>query len=175
MARQSGDIKISGTIDGLCFYRMEGAFYVRRKSSLTGKRFRKDPVFAPSRRSASLLQIASPLASALYRQLPAAQKGRPVFQALTGAVKKMLAEGQTETAILSWFARTYLPLPPVAKKPAAATGRPATRPPLLPGLLQRHCPGQSTWPGRPRLSRKRARRLAHYRPPPLQQPPAGAG
>jgi hypothetical protein len=42
MAKQAGDIFITGTIDDLCFYKMDGAYYVRLKSSLTGKKFWKN-------------------------------------------------------------------------------------------------------------------------------------
>jgi hypothetical protein len=39
MARQAGNIFIEGIIDDLSFYRMDGKYYVRLKSSLTGKKF----------------------------------------------------------------------------------------------------------------------------------------
>ncbi|HEV7333266.1 MAG TPA: hypothetical protein VGN63_19685 [Flavisolibacter sp.] len=108
MARQTGPVKITGTIDDICFYKMEGDYFARRKSSLSGKRFWKDRVFAGSRRSSGLLGAASPLASRLYRQLPKEKKGRPQFQQLVGSIRAFLQKGCTEAWIASWFAEHYL-------------------------------------------------------------------
>ena len=119
MARQTGPLKITGTIEDLCFYQMEGAYFARRKSSLTSKRFWKEKAFAGSRRSCGLLGAASPLASRLYHTLPKAKKGRAVFQQLTGAIKRLLQQGWTAEAIAAWFAQTYLPAPSRKKRPAA--------------------------------------------------------
>ena len=70
MARLLGDIEYTGTIDGLCFYKMYGSCFVSTKSSLTSKRFWKDKAFEGSRRSCGLLAKASPLASAFYKTYP---------------------------------------------------------------------------------------------------------
>lgn len=121
MAKQVSDIKITGTIEGLCFYRMEGQYYVRMKSRLTGRRFQRDAAFAGSRRSAGLLASASTLASRLYRCLPKERKARAVFQRLTGDVKLLLATGWPEECIARWFTNTYLP----AAAPATVTARKA--------------------------------------------------
>ena len=126
MARQTGLLKIIGTVDALCFYQMEGQYYARKKSSLTGKRFRNDAAFAGSRRSAGLLQQASPLASRLYQLLPKEKRGRPVYQGLVGKVKLLLQAGQTEAAIHGWFETHYLTkkLPKTARKlPVSPTQR----------------------------------------------------
>lgn len=109
MAKQTGDIRITGTVEGLCFYRMEGGYYVRRKSTLTGRRFRTEAAFAGSRRSAGLLASASSLASQLYRQLPTDRKARKVFQTLTGEVRELLAKGLSAAQIITWFRGAYLP------------------------------------------------------------------
>jgi hypothetical protein len=109
MAKQTGDIKIVGTVDDICFYRMEGGYYARRKSSLTGKRFWKAKVFEGSRKSCGLMAKASPLASRLYRSLPKEQKGRDQFRALTGKIKLLLKAGWQENRIEAWFVETLLP------------------------------------------------------------------
>ncbi|RYZ62763.1 MAG: hypothetical protein EOO14_01295 [Chitinophagaceae bacterium] len=108
MARQAGPIRIVGTIDGICFYRMEGRYYARQQSTLTGRRFQKDKAFAGSRRSCRLLAQASPLASRLYQLLPPEKKGRTVYRAITGKVKRLLGDGMTEAAITLWFEDSYL-------------------------------------------------------------------
>ncbi|HET7896537.1 MAG TPA: hypothetical protein VFL47_02675 [Flavisolibacter sp.] len=151
MARQVGAIKVVGTVDDLCFYRMEGEYFVRRKSSLTAKRFRKDKRFEGSRKSAGLLGKASALASRLYHRLPKEQKGRAVFRSLTGKIKLLLKEGWTEDRIEPWFEKTYLSQPPLAaaagQKSTARKAAPpffAARPKQrLPSLVQLPAPVQA--------------------------------
>src|SRR5688500_9526962 len=109
MAKQTGDIKITGTVDDICFYRMEGGYCARLKSSLTGKRFWREKAFAGSRRSCRTLGQASPLASRLYRTLPKEQKSRDQFRTLTGRVKLLLREGWEEAGIEAWFRAVYFP------------------------------------------------------------------
>jgi len=108
MAKQTGNIKITGTIANLRFYSLDGAYYVRMKSCLNRKRFFSDNVFEGSRKSAALLAQASPLASCLYKLLPPQQKGRPVYQKLTGEVKKLLQQGVHTSVIVEWFQSQYL-------------------------------------------------------------------
>jgi hypothetical protein len=123
MAKQVGDIKIVGTLEDLCFYKMQGEYFVRMKSSLTGKRFWKDRAFVGSRRSAGLLAKASSLASRLYRLMPKEKKDREVFRALTGKVKRLLCDGWAEAQVEDWFVQAYLPAPKgtVVKARAAKT------------------------------------------------------
>ncbi|HEY0751691.1 MAG TPA: hypothetical protein VGD26_11085 [Chitinophagaceae bacterium] len=107
MAKQVGIIKITGTIDDITFYKMGDSYYARMKSSLTGKRFWKDPAFEGSRRSCTALGSASKLASLLYRTLPKEKKGRPVFQKLTGRIKLMIQDSIETEVIIQWFTREY--------------------------------------------------------------------
>lgn len=95
MAKQAGPLYLTGTIDDITFYKMEGEYYARKKSSLTGKQFRTDPRFARSRKSAASFGAASELASDIYWQLPKAQRGKGVVNKLTGKVGKLLREGKT--------------------------------------------------------------------------------
>ncbi|MBS9526005.1 hypothetical protein KI659_18440 [Litoribacter alkaliphilus] len=68
MARQSAGHEFEGTVDGVCFYKMNGKHYARRKSSLTGEQFRKRPEFVNSRKTASEFGRATSL-SQLYRHV----------------------------------------------------------------------------------------------------------
>lgn len=52
MAKVEGIIKIRGSIDGLCFYKMNGAYYVRKKSSVTRKRVKHAAEFKRVRENA---------------------------------------------------------------------------------------------------------------------------
>lgn len=95
MARQSSDHTIRGTIDNLCFYAMEGKFYVRKKSSLSGKRVKKDPAFANTMRYAGLLADASRIASTVYQQLLPEQKVKGFYRKLTGEAMQLLKAGES--------------------------------------------------------------------------------
>ncbi len=90
MAKQTGLIRITGTIDNLCFYKMDGKYYVRTKSSLSGKRVKKDPAFKKTMTYARLLAKASQIASKMYKILPKEEKGIKVYRELTGAIMKEL-------------------------------------------------------------------------------------
>lgn len=109
MAKQSGAHTITGTVDNLCFYRMEGKYYVRTKSSLTGKRVKKDPVFARTMHYANLLARASVISSALYKQLAAAQKVKGFYRKITGEAMRLIKEGLTETAVAQRLKMKYMP------------------------------------------------------------------
>src|SRR5688572_8370842 len=121
MAKQVGDIKIIGTIDDICYYRLQGEYCALQKSSLTGDRFWTAPVFAGSRRSCCMLGRASSLASRLYRTLPKGRKGRAVFQHITGRIKLLLKAGWDEAQIEAWFREVYFP---EERKPAAKNRTP---------------------------------------------------
>jgi hypothetical protein len=99
MAKVCGPIKFTGCIDHLCFYKMEGEYYVRMKSSLTGKRVKKDPAFTLTMIYADLLARSSKLASVIYKDYPEELKGKGVFKKLVGAVMQLLKAGRPEEEI----------------------------------------------------------------------------
>ncbi|MBS1654848.1 MAG: hypothetical protein JSU05_08390 [Bacteroidetes bacterium] len=99
MAKQSGSIKFSGCIDHACFYKMGGQYYVRMKSSLSGKRVKKDPAFKLTMVYAGILARASKLASAIYKEFPEELKGKGVFKQLVGEVMQLLKAGRPEEEI----------------------------------------------------------------------------
>lgn len=93
LAKQAGPYKITGTIDNICFYKMDGQYYARQKSSLTGKRVKKDPAFAGTMREAGLFGRASSLASVIKRSFPKEQQCRDLYQELMRKVKRLMIEG----------------------------------------------------------------------------------
>jgi hypothetical protein len=99
MAKQAGPIKITGCYDNICFYKTGGMYYARMKSSLTGKRVKKDPAFRRTMAYAGLLGQASKIASTLYRNLPGEKKEKGFFKKLTGQVMRLLKEGKKEEEI----------------------------------------------------------------------------
>lgn len=96
MAKQAGPFTITGTIENLCFYEMEGQYYVRMKSSLTGKRVKKDPAFARTMQYAGWLKLAAKAASVFYRTIPKEERCRELYRKLTGKAMSLLKEGVQE-------------------------------------------------------------------------------
>src|ERR1019366_6875840 len=93
MAKQVGDIKIIGCIDNIQFYKMDGKYYARMKSSLTGKRVKQDKAFALTMVYASMLGMASKIASSVYRLIPKKTREHRYFRKLTGKANRLLKEG----------------------------------------------------------------------------------
>ena len=100
MARQAGSVFIEGTIEDLTFYIVDGIGYVRRKSSLTGKRVKKDPKFARTMQSAERLKLGSQLASKVYRSLPKEEQVYKLFKQLKSIAILALKEGKEEAGVL---------------------------------------------------------------------------
>lgn len=92
MAKQIGILRITGTIEGICFYRIGDKYYAREKSSLTGERVKSDPAFSETMRSAKLFGSASKIASVLYPQLvPGHERSRDRFREVVSMVRRELA------------------------------------------------------------------------------------
>jgi len=99
MAKQIGDIFITGTYDDLCFYKMDGQYYVRMKSSLTRNRVRKSAAFANTMKSADELGSASVLASRVYRSLAKDKRKVTLYRKMTGMAKLLLNQGESKERI----------------------------------------------------------------------------
>ena len=122
MARQAGPIYVSGTIDQLTFYRMQGEYYVRRKSSLTRAQFRKWSAFARSRLAAARFGAGSALASAVYQSIAKHRRPYGLFVKLKKhAITRMHAYVSPEIieAELRAMVRQYSPVMP---RPGAMNG-----------------------------------------------------
>jgi len=99
MSKQRGPVYFTGTVDGICYYRMNGKYYARRKSTLSRKRVRRDPAFARTRRNAALLGQASRIAAGVYRLLPRVQKKLDLYRAMTGQAMELLKKGVDEAEV----------------------------------------------------------------------------
>jgi hypothetical protein len=95
MAKQIGFLKIIGTIGDITFYEMDGQFYARKKSSLDGKRVKKDPRFKRTMEEAIGFGKASAAAREVYWALPAEQRLHGVYGRLTGRMRKLMRAGKT--------------------------------------------------------------------------------
>lgn len=90
MAKQGGPVFFNQTIGNFCLYFRCGVPLARWKSSLDGKRWKTDPAFTASRKSAADFAMAVHIATPLYRSLPVAKRQVSQFRQLIGACKKML-------------------------------------------------------------------------------------
>ncbi len=112
MAKRSTDNIITGndTRLGMCFYYSPyfGQNIWRRASSLTSERTKKDPAFKGFRQSSSRLKQASPIAAALYKQVPQQLKQFALYRILTSEAIKMLREGIDEVAISETLKKKYI-------------------------------------------------------------------
>ena len=69
MAKQCGDIVIVGTIDNLCFYEMNGNYYVRLKPGPDRKTFLKSPKYKSKRQASEWMVGAARITSAIYQNI----------------------------------------------------------------------------------------------------------
>ena len=95
MAKQVSHTIVSGAIDNLVFYAMEGRGYVRRKSSLTGKDFKTKACFKGSRQSAARFAVGNRIAGAVYRALPVQSKNYHLFCIIKSKAIALLKDGLT--------------------------------------------------------------------------------
>ena len=100
MARQIGDIKITGTVEGITFYRMGEGYYARLKSSLSGERVKRDKAFCRTMASALRLASGSQLASRVYRALDKGKRKYALYCELKRRAIYGLKEGKSEAEVL---------------------------------------------------------------------------
>jgi hypothetical protein len=92
MAKQMGILKLKGTVCGICFYCIDGVYYARAKSSLSGERVKTDPAFGETMKYANRMGIASKISSILYRQIvPVHERSRERYREVVGMVMRELA------------------------------------------------------------------------------------
>lgn len=100
MAKQIGPFFVCGSYGNACFYQCNGQYYMRSKSSLSGKRVKRDTKFAITMQYAKWMGEASKIASGVYRKLYAGNKSRKIYQLLTGKALKLLKEGKNKNEIV---------------------------------------------------------------------------
>jgi len=93
MAKQiAGLCFLEGTIDDLTFYKMDGQYYVRVKSSLSSQRVKTSPEFKWTMIYARLLARASKIGSAIYKELPPGWRQFWMYRSFTGEAFTLLKE-----------------------------------------------------------------------------------
>jgi hypothetical protein len=108
MAIQTGDTFFTGTQDGICGYESMGIRIVRASSSLTGQRLKADPAFENFCKAGNRMKQASPIASALYNQIPKEKKQFSLYRFLTGEAFKMIKQGIDKSVIAEKLQKLYI-------------------------------------------------------------------
>jgi hypothetical protein len=107
MAKQSGDYRFRGSIDGLCFYKMWEEYYVRRKSCLTGKQFWRNKAFEGSRKSCDRFGKGNTLASKVYQLIEKEKRVNALFCFLRKRAILLLKDGmcvdEAEAVLLDYL------------------------------------------------------------------------
>ena len=106
-----------GTYDDITFYKMEGNYYARMKSSLTGKKFWKHKAFEGSRRSCNRFGKGNQLASKVYKEIPEANRVYALYCTMKRIAIAMLKAGREEEQVIAEL-RTLKPA--VIAEPVAA-------------------------------------------------------
>jgi hypothetical protein len=93
MAKQiAGLCFFEGTIDDITFYKMDGHYYARAKSSLSSKRVQTSVEFRKTMAHAALLVRASRIGSQIYKALPPGWRQFWMYRSFTGEAFTLLME-----------------------------------------------------------------------------------
>ncbi|SDG73000.1 hypothetical protein [Chitinophaga filiformis] len=98
-----------GTRDNVTIYLMNGEYIARSKSSLTGKRVKKDPAFARTMEWAGRLKQGARIASSIYRQMPVDDRVYKRYREITGKAMSLLKEGFSVGDVITMLEAVYLP------------------------------------------------------------------
>lgn len=109
MAKQQGIIPLTGTIDNKSFFRLNGQYYAKNKSSLDKERFYTDPAFEGSRKTAAHTKRTAPIASMVYRQLPKKLQKHGVIGKMIGEAGRLLRAGSSDQEIINGLYAKFYP------------------------------------------------------------------
>ena len=108
MAKLPEGVKLTATINNVCYYVVNGRTIKRTKSNLTRKRVLKDKAFAPTRKYAGQFAIACRIGSIIYKALPGEIKGRWIYRSLAGEAASLLYEGHEEKQVTHMLWKKYI-------------------------------------------------------------------
>lgn len=117
MAKQLGPYFKVMCKQNIQFYKMDGKYYARGKSSLTRERVLTDKAFTLTRVYSSLMAQASPIASAVYQQIPEPERHHDYFNKLVGEAQRRIKKGMTVQEVYDeLYAMTFPPRPEIVVK-----------------------------------------------------------
>ena len=107
MARQTGKTNLLGRVGNVVYYKMNGRYYARAVSSLSGRRVKRDPKFKRTMEFAKIFGVASKLASELHRSLPAEIQNYKLYRKITGQANQLLKAGMTQEEVVSRLRKMF--------------------------------------------------------------------
>jgi len=107
MGRQAGPHFITGTIGNRCYYKLNGKYYVRAKSSLSRRRVKRSPAFRHTMVYAERLAQASRIASGIYRLFEKDKRKVQLYRAMTGKAIDLLKTGMAAASIQTALMHAY--------------------------------------------------------------------
>jgi hypothetical protein len=96
MAKQKGLIKLTGNLQGLCYYQLNGKLVVRKASGPSKQRINTDPAFVRVKANTQEFGAASKLSKAIREGLPVATlefKDSYMAGRLSGVCRKVIQKG----------------------------------------------------------------------------------
>ncbi|MDF2192808.1 hypothetical protein [Paraflavitalea sp. CAU 1676] len=107
MARLISIPPFTGTVGPVTVYKMYDQFYLRSRSSITGKRIKKDPAFQKFRQSSALMALASPIGAAVYALIPKFRRKLKLYRKLVGEARIWLKYGWKRDDIIEYLGKQY--------------------------------------------------------------------
>jgi hypothetical protein len=108
MPVKTKNIILTGSGESICCYYANGLNIIRAASSLDATRVKEDPAFEGFRKSSDRLKQASPIAAALYNQIPKERKRFSLYRILTGKIIIMIKSGIEQEVIIASLQQKYI-------------------------------------------------------------------
>jgi hypothetical protein len=109
MAKQVGPVFLTGTVGNITYYKMDGQYYARSKSSLSRKRVKRSRSFKRTMEYADWLAQASKIAAAIYRLFPRKTRQHADYRTITGQAMQLLKSGVEKAVVEEQLEREYRP------------------------------------------------------------------
>jgi len=117
MGKQVGPDYITGTVGDRTYYKLNGQYLVRAKSTLSRRRVKRSPAFQRTMEYAGWLAQASKVASEVYRMIPREQRRVEIYRAMTGLAMAFIKEGMDQEMVKNRLIQKYaLKIMPVIKQ-----------------------------------------------------------
>lgn len=108
MGKQVGPNYITGTVGDRTYYRLNGQYLVRAKSTLSRKRVKRSPAFRRTMEYAGWLAAASKLAAEVYRMMPKDQRKVQEYREMTGRAMDLIRHDVDEYVVKTRLIEQYL-------------------------------------------------------------------
>lgn len=120
MGKQAGPDYITGTVGDRTYYRLNGQYLVRAKSTLSRRRVKRSPAFQRTMEYAGWLAQASKVASEVYRMIPRERRRVEMYRAMTGMAMNFIKEGMdremAKQRLIQAYVRQIVPIARVTQK-----------------------------------------------------------